>query len=151
MRCVWALAIALVVASCGGSSGTTRQDWVKAADAICARYGPRIAALGPMPTGNRAIAAHLRANLALTRPELAEVAALPRPDGADATAIKATVAARDRALRALAAAAAAARRGSDPSLQLARAGTFAKQARAAAADLGLKVCGVPSPAPRPAI
>ena len=141
MRLPGALLLALVLSGCGGDAATTRQDWVRAADAVCARYGPRIAALGPMPTGNAAIAAHLRANLALTRPELDQVTALPRPGGADGDAIAATIASRRAALAALTEAAAVAGAGRDPAALLARARTLVQAARAAATALGMTVCG----------
>jgi hypothetical protein len=135
----------VLTAACGGGGGqATRASWIRSADAICASYGPKIAALGPMPVGRAAIARHLRANLALTQPELHAVEALPRPTGTDGAAIAATLAARERAVAALARAAAIAGRGGDPTAELQKAAGFVQDARTAAASLGLRVCGAPS-------
>jgi hypothetical protein len=147
VKLVGLLVMVALAAACGGSSGPTRAGWIKAADAICAKYGPKVAALGPTPSSPpSAVAQHLRASLALTAPELRAVEALPRPGGADGTAIAATLAARDRAVAALKAAASAAERGEDAGAALAVARGYVKAARQAAVALGMHVCGTPAPA-----
>ena len=146
VRWLAAIALGLVIAGCGGGPATTRAGWVAAADAVCSRYGPGIAALGSNPIPLPQLAAHLRANLALTRPELAEVEALPRPGGADGAAIAATIETRRKALDAIAAAERLAVIGIDPASDLAQAHAYAAAAKEQAQALGMTVCSAPAPA-----
>jgi hypothetical protein len=142
------LALVAALATACGQATATRAGWLRAADAICARYGPKVAALPAPGPGIDGIDGHLRASLALTRPELDEVAALPVPVGASGDAIRAAVAARRKALDAIIAAEAAARVGVDPMPALRRAAPLGEAARRAAVAAGLRVCGARAPDPR---
>jgi hypothetical protein len=128
----------LVASGCGSQrpSGAERATWIASADAICARYGPRLAALPAT-----SVPAHLAAVLALALPEIEEVARLPVPAGDDGAAIHAVVTAREDALAALTTAAGEALHGADPTATLQRERVLADHASALATALGMHVCG----------
>ncbi len=133
------IALLLLATGCGvgdGSSSAATARWIAGADAICARYGARVAAI---PAGVPAV--RLPALLAVALPEVAEVARLPVPDGADATAIRAVISARADAVAAITKAAGEALRGTDPTATLRRTKALSDHANALATTLGMHVCG----------
>src|ERR671932_2184206 len=106
---VLALAAASLAAGCGGGGGRlSRDDYVKRADAICAKYNRRIRALR-QPRTIAGISAFTAKAIPIARRGDDELRSLEPPKGDEATA-KAWLAANDDVVEAIERLGAAARR-----------------------------------------
>ena len=72
----------LALAACGGDERLTRAEYVRQADAICAKYERRLEALGE-PRALRDVPAFIERGVPLAKRELAELEELRPPEGDD--------------------------------------------------------------------
>src|SRR5690242_4702058 len=80
-----AFALAALAAGCGGSSRLSKAEYVKRADAICAKYNAKIRALG-RPTAISGLPAYVDKALPLARKGDDELRALKPPKDEEQTA-----------------------------------------------------------------
>jgi hypothetical protein len=135
--------VALLVAAltaCGGGGRLSRDDYVKRADAICAKYNRRIRALR-QPRTVAGISAFTAKAIPIARRGDDELRTLEPPKGDEATA-RQWLAANDAVVEAIERLGAAARRGDRAGVRKAlREGNRANErAKALARRLGLRVC-----------
>jgi hypothetical protein len=136
------VAVVLVTAGCGGDDGVTHAEWARDADAVCAEYERRTAALGTADELPE-LAALLDRAIPLFDGERAEVGRLDAPEG-DEDRIAQMLAHLEKAGAAARRARAAARRGNEQAVGVAiNESDSAAQAQHVARDLGARTCAQP--------
>lgn len=135
-----AVAAAALAAGCGGAGRLSRGDYVKKADAICAKYNRQIRALR-QPRTIGGISAFVAKAIPIARRGDGELRSLEPPRGDEAT-VKEWLAANDGVVEAIERLGAAARRDDRPGIRKAlRQGNRANErAKRLARHLGLRVC-----------
>ena len=86
-----ALAFAMPAAACGGDDKPSKDEWIKKADALCAKYDPQIEEAGRKAVGDTGgkvprpeqITKFINAALPVQEKEISEIDKLERPDGDD--------------------------------------------------------------------
>jgi hypothetical protein len=141
------LALAAVVAGCGGS-GYTKSDFVARADAICTSTLRQTRALAPPASTSQpggALAAYLGQLVPLVQSEADQLRALKRPPGnaRDGAALTAYYAALAKIVANYRQLEAAARRGDTQAVTDVEATLRASPVAALAASYGLRSCGTP--------
>jgi hypothetical protein len=134
------LALAAVVAACGGS-GYTKSDFVARANAICAsslRHTRAIAPGSPLPT-------YLAALVPIVQSEANQLRALRRPPGnaRDQASLSSYLASVGQVAQDYRQLQAAAQRGDTQAITNLEAGLRASPVAALAASYGLRSCGTP--------
>lgn len=145
-----ALAIALMVVGCGGSSYTKR-DFIARADAICSGALQQTRSISPAGAAQAgsgqdgALATYVRSIVPVLASEASQLRALPRPPGSagEQATLKRWYAALGQTVTEYRQLAAAAKRGDDQAVADAEAALGASQVYSLATSYGLRSCGTP--------